>query len=309
MAGAAEIDDGPRAGRWRTLLVALALGIAFVAVSATFAWLLKPLVTPSAVLLPIRPAPTASTAGAPAANATRPAIATPGAAPPRPPVAVPKGPLLAVLVTDFPDRQADALAMIDRVPAGVAVALAPDHPALAALAARARQRGLELWLGLPLEPKNYPVISPGPNTLTRDAGTPENLRRLEKVLAQVPRPAGLYTMMGSAFTADQAAMQPVAQAIARRGLPLIDSRVIGATVAARNVADAGGKSLSNALFLDDEPRRDAIRRKLDRLARTAVQDGRAVTIARALPATMDALAAFDQKAAGVTMVNPTVLLQ
>ena len=135
------------------------------------------------------------------------------------------------------------------------------------------------------------------------------MRRLQRVLAQIPNAAGDYTMMGSAFTADANAMQPVARAIAQRGLPLIDSRVVAATVAARSMTEAGGKSLSNALFLDDEPRRDAIRRKLDRLTRTATHDGQAVTLARALPTTMDALAAFDAKAAGVTMVNPTMLIR
>ncbi len=307
MEGAATFgNEGEAARRGRTLLVVLALGVAFILVSMAFAWLLKPLVEPRGVVLPIRPATVAAARPA----ATPPvAAAAPQAAPAPASVPVPAGPLLAVLVTDFPDREAEALEMMDRVPANVAVALAPDHPALPALAARARQRGLEIWLGLPLEPKNYPVISPGPNTLTRDATPPENLRRLQRVLAQVPRPAGLYTMMGSAFTADEAAMQPIARAIVTRGLPLIDSRVVAATVAGRSITEAGGKSLSNALFLDDEPRRDAIRGKLGRLSRMATRDGKAVTIARALPATMDALAAFDTKAAGVTMVNPTMLLR
>lgn len=296
----------PSAGR------IVAIGIAFILVTSLFAWLLKPLAMPQdGLVIPLdQPAkPAADQSGATeraAAPTAPPRVATP--APVAAPVA-PPGPHLAVLVTDFPPDAAEGKALIDRLPAGVAIALAPAHPALSALADHARQRGHEVWIGLPMEPKGYPKVSPGPNTLTLDASADENRRRLAWALSRLPRPAGVYTMMGSAFTADRAAMAPVAEAVARAGLPLIDSHVIGATVAADSVTAAGGRAISNRLFLDDVPTRAATTAKLDRAARLATREGRAVVLARARPVTADLLAGFDTKAAGVAFVPPSVLMK
>src|SRR3546814_1927062 len=74
-------------------------------------------------------------------------------------------------------------------------------------------------------------------------------------------------MMGSAFTSSATAMAPVADAIRRHGIVLLDARSIGATVAARTVEEAGGKALSNDMFVDGEPTRRAISTALDRLIR------------------------------------------
>jgi len=293
----------PNAGR------VVAIAVAFILVTSLFAWLLRPLAMPPEDGLviplgpaPVQPTPDQRTMAAPAAANTPPAAA------PTPAAVVPPGPHLAVLVTDFPPDAGAGKALIDRLPTGVAVALAPAHPALTALADHARQRGHEVWIGLPMEPKGYPKVSPGPNTLTLDASADENRRRLAWALARLSRPAGVYTMMGSAFTANRAAMAPIAEAVAKAGLPLIDSHVIGATVAADSVAAAGGRAISNRLFLDDVPTRAATAAKLDRAARLAAKEGRAVVLARALPATADLLAGFDAKAAGVAFVPPSVLM-
>ncbi len=298
----------PSAGR------IVAIAIAFILVTSLFAWLLKPLAMPQDGLIipldtpPAKPAAAARASTSPNAAAISAAPAT--VTPPAPaPMAVPPGPHLAVLVTDFPPDASQGKALIDRLPTGVAVALAPAHPALTALADHARQRGHEVWIGLPMEPKGYPKVSPGPNTLTVAASADENRRRLAWALSRLPQPAGVYTMMGSAFTANRAAMAPVAEAVAKAGLPLIDSHVIGATVAADSIAAAGGRAISNRLFLDDVPTRAATTAKLDRAARLAAKEGRAVVLARALPATADLLAGFDAKGAGVAFVPPSVLMK
>ena len=63
------------------------------------------------------------------------------------------------------------------------------------------------------------------------------------------------------------------------------------------------------LFLDDVPTRAATTAKLDRAARLATREGRAVVLARARPVTADLLAGFDTKAAGVAFVPPSVLMK
>src|SRR3546814_17318756 len=69
-----------------------------------------------------------------------------------------------------------------------------------------------------MQPKGWPRVSPGPNTLLVDDPAAINAKRVEWALAQVDRPSGAYTMMGSAFTSSATAMAPVADAIRRHGL-------------------------------------------------------------------------------------------
>src|SRR3546814_9877722 len=116
-----------------------------------------------------------------------------------------------------------------------------------------------------LQPKGWPRVSPGPNTLLVDDPAAINAKRVEWALAQVDRPSGAYTMMGSAFTSSATAMAPVADAIRRHGIVLLDPRPIGAMVAARTVEEAGGQALSNDMFVYGEPTRRAISTALDRL--------------------------------------------
>src|SRR3546814_15175935 len=96
-------------------------------------------------------------------------------------------------------------------------------------------------------------------------------------------------MMGSAFTIDASAMAPVAAAIKRHGLVFLDARSISGTVAAKTVTTAGGRALSNDLFIDAEPRPGAISAALERLAKQARSRGQAIGIARALPVTIELL--------------------
>src|SRR3546814_5095375 len=77
-------------------------------------------------------------------------------------------------------------------------------------------------------------------------------------------------------------MAPVADAIRRHGIVLLDARSIGATVAARTVEEAGGKALSKDMFVDGEPTRRAISTALDRLIRQAKARGHASGSARGL---------------------------
>src|SRR3546814_1072286 len=93
--------------------------------------------------------------------------------------------------------------------------------------------------------------------------------------------------MGSAFTIEASAMAPVAAAIKRHGLVFLDARSISGTVAAKTVAAAGGRALSNDLFIDADPRPDAISAALERLAKQARSRGQAIGIARALPVTIE----------------------
>lgn len=290
------------------------IAVAFVAVSMLFTMMLRPLAQPRqgaqvAAAREIALPEAALAARQPEARPGFSEATIPAPAGPLKPAALPEGPKIAILVTELGGDEARGNNAIDKLPAVFGLAFLPGQKASRPLARKAAAAGHEIWIGLPMQPKGWPRISPGPNTLLVDAPPTENAKRVEWALAQVDRPAGAYTMMGSAFTASAAAMAPVADAIRRHDIVLLDARSIGATVAAKSVRAAGGKALSNDMFIDGEPTRKAISAALDRLVRQARANGEAIGIARGLPVTLDMLPAWaatlEEK--GVTLVPPARL--
>ncbi len=308
-------EQRPAPGLIVNILKGLLLTAAFVAVSSLFAFLLQPLVEPlhgqgssrqnrssnnlagkladKAVIKSARAAPSA-----PMGVATAPE-----------PAALPPGPKIAVLITEIGADTARGARAIEKLPPSFALAFLPGKAASRALARKARLDGHEVWIGLPMQPRGWPKVSPGPNTLLLADEPAINAKRVEWALSQIDHPAGAYTMMGSAFTADAKAMEPVAAAMKKHGLVLLDARSIGGTVAAKAVTDAGGRALSNDMFIDADPRPQAIAAALDRLARQARARGHAVAIARALPTTLRILPEWAKtlESNGISLVPPSRL--
>lgn len=285
------------------IMKGLLMMVAFIGVSAIFTIVLRPLAQSSAATGDELAAADPSQA---AAHAEPIEAAIPESLGPPP---LPEGPKIAILVTELGGDAELGVTAIDRLPAGFGLAFLPGQAATRTLARKAAADGHEVWVGLPMQPKGWPRVSPGPNTLLVDDPAAINARRVEWALAQVDRPSGAYTMMGSAFTSSATAMAPVADAIRRHGIVLLDARSIGATVAARTVEEVGGKALSNDMFVDGEPTRRAISAALDRLVRQAQARGHAIGIARGLPVTLDMLpewaATLEER--GVTLVPPARL--
>lgn len=283
----------------------IVIAVAFVAASALFAMLLRPLADQRT-----RPDEGVAIQDAIGTDGARATPTAPGmlAADQTVP---PNGPAIAILITEVGADQALGETAIEKLPAPFGIAFLPGQQATRALARKARLDGHEVWVGLPMQPKSWPQVSPGPNTLLVADTAAANAKRLEWALSQVDHPSGAYTMMGSAFTANAQAMAPVAEAMVRHGLVLLDARSIGSTVAASTVAEAGGRALTNDLFIDMDPRPEAINAALDRLVKHAKSHGKAIGIARALPTTIAVLPAWAEslEAKGITLVAPARLAQ
>lgn len=281
------------------ILKGVGLVIAFAAVTALFSMALHPLALEREQRRP----------EAPAASVIRPAAAATAnqGRDAEPPLA--GGPRVAILVTELGADPALTALTIEKLPPTFGLAFLPSGEASRPLARRARLYGHEVWVGLPMQPRGWPRVNPGPNTLLLADPPGANAQRVEWALAQVDRPVGAYTMMGSAFTADVQAMVPVAAVMRQHGLVLLDARSTGNTVAARTVEAAGGRALSNDMFIDNDPRPAAIAAALDRLAAQAQARGEAVGIARALPATLQILPQWAEQLenTGVTLVAPSQL--
>jgi len=222
---------------------------------------------------------------------------------------VPKGPLIAIVLTELGPNASAARSAIDSLPAAVSLAFSPYADASRGLAQAAKAGGHEVWLSVPMQPKSYPRVSPGKNLLLTGESGAENVRRLGWALSRLDAPVGVTNMMGSAFTESAAAMRPVLGALKVKQLAYVDARSTGKSVGEAEAKALGVSAATNDRFLDEPETAANIRANLDALVATAKRRGHAVGYARATPETIRQLEAWaaELDASGVTLVGASVV--
>jgi len=98
--------------------------------------------------------------------------------------------------------------------------------------------------------------------------------------------------MGSRFTRDAPAMEPVIAELKSRGLLFLDSRTIGDSAGAELARRMGVPNASRDVFLDNEVRADAIADRLSEVEQLARHHGSAIAIGHPHDATLDELQAW-----------------
>lgn len=199
-------------------------------------------------------------------------------------------PRIAIVVGGLGISASGTAAAMSDLPKPVTLALAPYGADLPKLAERARGEGHELLLQVPMEPFDYPDNDPGPQTLLTTLSADQNIDRLHWLMSRFSGYVGLVSYMGARFCASEQAIGPVLSETAKRGLIYVDD---GASM--RSVAGqiAGGRGLPFAktdIVLDAVPTPAEIDRALARLELTARENGSAVGLAAAQPATVARIA-------------------
>lgn len=184
-------------------------------------------------------------------------------------------------VADGPCGSAAAL----RRAAGCPVSLSLES-ALAQLAPRRR----EIILHLPMEPRGYPDVDPGPRALLVGMSRQQIGALLDDCLRSLPGLRGVSNHMGSAATADGPTMEALMAELAVRSLVFLDSLTGADSVAYQTALAAGLPAARNRIFLDHGPQESAlIRDRLRALVNSARAAGFAVGIGHPHPATMQVL--------------------
>lgn len=209
--------------------------------------------------------------------------ALPPGPPPEPPVPRAR-PRVALIIDDIGyDRPlAEKLIALD---APLTFAVLPHSPHQKALARLADARGREILLHLPMEPREYPAVDPGPGALLA-AMTPDALlEELERDLRAVPFARGVNNHMGSRLTADADRMNQVFSVLKRRGLFFVDSRTSEESTCRSAARLFQVPFAQRDVFLDHRPEPEFIRRQLAALVRLARSRGEAIGIAHPHPTT------------------------
>lgn len=196
-------------------------------------------------------------------------------------------PRIAIVMADMGLSGVTTGNAIQRLPPTVTLAFVPHAERLDTWVERARSKGHEVMLALPMEPADFPRSDPGPNALLTGLPADRNLERLATGLAKVAGYVGVTSTTGSKFTGSVDAMKPVADALKARGLLFVDARVNPRSVAAATAQQAGVPMAFVDRVLDRDLSRGAIDDQLRELETIAKQHGAAVGLAMPYPSTIE----------------------
>ncbi len=219
-------------------------------------------------------------------------------------------PWIAIVLDDVGLNHRAAWEAIE-LPAPLTLAFMTYADDLPRMTRQARLQGHELMVHFPMEPSDLQRNDPGENALLLGLSQSETKRRLDWGLARFDGYVGVNNHMGSRYTENAEALQPVMAALKQRGLLFLDSRTSSQTVAGQVARGAGVPLASRDVFLDHIPTSAFVREQLTELEAVAQRRGYAVGIGHPHGYTMDVLRDWlpQAKARGFEIVPLTAIVK
>ncbi len=212
-------------------------------------------------------------------------------------------PRVAIIIDDLGyDREAASLFGEIKLP--LTMSFLPETPYAKVIAQAACKKGCESMLHLPMEPKGYPRLRPGPGALLTTMDTQEIRETIGRHLEELPGIVGVNNHMGSSFTERSDKMETVLVELKQRGLFFVDSRTSRETVGYRLGRELGVPVAQRSVFLDNNLSRQAIGFQMERLMRIAKQEGLALGIGHPHPDTFEVLRDYADRMEGEVEVVP-----
>ena len=206
---------------------------------------------------------------------------------PKPPVRPVLG-KVAIVIDDFGEDVRIAKEFLN-LPLPITLSVLPHLPYTKEIARLAVERGYEVILHLPMQPKSYPETDPGPGALLISMNDYDIYRILSGDLDEDPYIIGVNNHMGSQFTEDKDKMKIVLSEIQRRGLFFLDSFTTPNSVGYLLAKQLGIPCARRDVFLDHKPNREFIVNQIKELIHKAKIQGSAIAIGHPHTITLEIL--------------------
>jgi len=203
-------------------------------------------------------------------------------------------PKVAIIIDDlgYDSKIASSLIQLDFP---LSFSVLPCAPFTKRIAAQANREGCELMLHLPMEPRNFPSVNPGPGALFVSMEEDEMIRILDQDLREIQGVQGVNNHMGSLFTEDESKMLIILKALKRRNLFFVDSRTTSGTVGFKLAKKIGLPTAGRSVFLDNDLSQKAIKIQIERLCNMARHTGFAIGIGHPHKETLEVLEEYCPK--------------
>lgn len=203
-------------------------------------------------------------------------------------------PRLAIVVDDIGEsvRHARLLLNLDYP---VTFALWPHGTHARKIAGLVKAAKLDVLIHQPMEPMGYPGVNPGPGVLLAGMTELQVLSQLDRNLRLIPEAIGLNNHMGSRLTQDEKRMALLARALKNRNLLVLDSLTHPKSRLAAAALAEEAVTYRRDVFIDVEQDKDYVLGQLRKAEKIAMLNGQAVAIGHPLPATLEALQAWEKE--------------
>ncbi len=187
-------------------------------------------------------------------------------------------PKVAIIIDDigYERRVAEKFLSLDAV---LTFSVFPHSPFQQRIIRKARAKGIEIMLHLPMKPDKYPEVDPGPDALLTSMSPDELIDQLNKNLDAVPLIKGVNNHMGSKMTAESTRMYQIFSVLKKRGLFFVDSRTTPESVCKPSARLLQIPFAERDVFIDHVQEPDFIRKQIKELIRIAEIHGTAIGIA------------------------------
>lgn len=206
---------------------------------------------------------------------------------PAPPKTAAKG-RLAIVIDDMGEDVAIAHELA-KLGVPVAFSIWPDSGHHAEVLKIGKAAGREILIHLPMQPKGYPKVDPGPHPLLVTMTADQVKAAVVRAAKRVPGAIGINNHMGSQFTQSAAGMHAALSAMREEGLFFLDSRTTAETVGVAEAKKLGLRVLERDVFLDNDQNVPAIVKQLRRAEAVAKDHGHAIAIGHPHKQTLAAL--------------------
>ncbi len=216
-----------------------------------------------------------------------------GAPPPRfnafadikaPPPGDAKSPKLAIVVEGLGLNRSATEAALAKLPPVVTLAFSPYARDLKRLMERAKAKGHEVLIEVPMESKNFPAEDPGPLGLLTGLESKDNQERLDTILKEATGAVGVFDGMGSKFRENPTNIGEVLAKLKQQNLFYVQGRP-GVRVVESEIPSA-----TTDVVIDERPFRAAVDARFDFAEKLAKYQGTAVAVMTARPVSFERLA-------------------
>lgn len=196
-------------------------------------------------------------------------------------------PKIAILLGGMGINQRLTQKAIKDLPGDITFGFAPYGDGLQDQVNKARAKGHEVMLQLPLEPAGFPGNNPGPHTLLADQTADENLKSLHWHMSRFAGYTGITNYMGSRFLATPDVLKPVMQELKARGLLYLEDATVNVSVSHATADEVRLPMQRGSVVIDANPDAASIRDALHQLEQEAEANGFAIGTGAGLEVTID----------------------
>lgn len=225
------------------------------------------------------------------------------------PLVVTGKPKIAIIIDDMGVNRKNSFEAID-LDAPLTLAFLPYASELSGITAQAQVKGHELMIHMPMQAISNPV-SLGPIAIKTDMDELVVKENMKAAFESFDGYVGLNNHMGSKVTQNPELMDWVMESVRERGLYFIDSKTIGASVAADVSRQNGLPTAVRDVFLDHEETPEFVRGALRKTEEIAAKKGYAIAIGHPKDVTIEGLRAWipDVQARGFEIVHAGRLVE